>query len=152
MQLKQQAVRSLGVTAALSELNEGAFTLSPSAPLVKNRAMLDFYGPEVVAGEGWARFGSNRPDTPEASLDVFFLNVTSARRYLLDLAVIPLGGTIFSARPALDRSGSGQTATILSGNHVLFAVEVTSANSDIEIACDGAYEFHSCEITPLPDG
>jgi hypothetical protein len=149
MQLKEQAVRSLGVTVALSELTGGAFTLSPSAPLVKNRAMLDFYGPEVVAGEGWARFGS---DTPEASLDVFFLNVTNARRYLLDLAVIPLGGTIFSARPALDRSGSGQTATILSGNHVLFAVEVTSANSGIEIACDGAYQFHGCEITPLPDG
>jgi hypothetical protein len=151
MQLKQQAVRSLGITAALSVLNEGAFTLSPSAPLVKNRAVLNLYRPEIVAGEGWAEFRSSTPDT---SLDVMFLNVTNARRYLLDLAVMPLGGTItFSARPVLDRSGSGQTAAILSGsNHVLFAVEVTSANSGIEIACDSDYQFHSCEITPLPDG
>jgi len=151
MQLKRQAVRSLGITAALSVLNEGAFTLTPSAPLVQNRAVLDFYGPELVAGQGWAEFGSN---TPESSLDVMFLNITDARRYLLDLAVIPLGGTLtFTARPVLDRSGSGETATILPGsNHVLLAVEVTTANTGVEIACDGAYQFYSCEITPLPDG
>ena len=150
MQLKRQAVRSLGVTAALSELDEGAFTLSPSAPLVKNRAMLNFYRAEVVSGEGWARFGSNTPETP---VDVFFLNVTNARRYLLDLAVIPLGGTIIqrAARAGQIRERTDRDDLVRS-NHVLFAVEVTSANSGIEIACDSDYQFHSCEITPLPDG
>ena len=36
-------------------------------------------------------------------------------------------------------------------NHILFAVEVTSANAAVEIICDTDYQLHSCEITPLPD-
>jgi hypothetical protein len=149
MHLKQQALRSLGITAALSALVEQAFTLSPSAPLVQNRAALNLYSPDIVAGEGWAEFSAS---TPGASLDVMFLNVTSASRYLLDLAVISLGGTTtFSARPVLDRSGIGQTNALAPGStHVLFAVEATSSNSGIEISCDSDYQFHSCEITPLP--
>ncbi len=152
MRLRQQALRSLGVTTAvLSALIDDAFTLSPSVPLVQNRAVLNLYSPSIVAGEGWAQFSASAPD---ASLDVMFLQVTSARRYLLDLAVISLGGTTtFRARPVLDRSGVGQTTSLpLGSSHVLFAVEVTSSNSGVEIACDSDYQFHGCEITPLPGG